>query len=196
MFERGGMAPLTVWTCLLNRHYVRRELLDAVNDVAKKMVARYPGTVVHYLDASFPFIDEFPLPPHLSHNDGKKLDLAFHYIDKKTGERSNECPSYIGYGICEGPKRGEEDMPAACAGKGYWQYSYLQSVFPQEGKELFEFDRERTKSLVYYFSRETDIAKIFIEPHLQKRLGLTSPKIKFHGCSAVRHDDHVHVQVY
>jgi len=190
VFERDHVAPLTWWTCILNRNYVRGELANAVNDVATKMNDKYPGTTVHYLDASFPWIDGFPLFPHLSHSDGKKLDLSFHY------EGTEQAPSFIGYGICEEPREGEENMPAACESQGYWRYSMTKRVYPQDNKSKFKFDRDRTKSLVYYFSRETDISTIFIEPHLKKRLGLTSPKIKFHGCGAVRHDDHVHVQVY
>jgi hypothetical protein len=65
---------------------------------------RFPGTVVSYLDAGFPFINKFPFVPHLSHNDGKKLDLAFYYIDKRTWQSSNTTPSCIGYGIGEEPR--------------------------------------------------------------------------------------------
>ena len=32
-------------------------------------------------------------------------------------------------------------------------------------------------------------------PHLKARLGLNSNKVRFHGCHAVRHDDHFHVQL-
>ncbi len=77
MFETNGLRPLTIWTCLLNRNYVRYELREITYHVATKMNNKYPGTVVNYLDANFPFINKFPLPPHLSHNDGKKLDVAF-----------------------------------------------------------------------------------------------------------------------
>jgi hypothetical protein len=53
----------------------------------------------------------------------------------------------------------------------------------------------RTKALVNMFVSEYEIGKIFIEPHLKTRLKLTSDKIRFHGCQAVRHDDHIHVQL-
>ncbi len=33
------------------------------------------------------------------------------------------------------------------------------------------------------------------KPHLKTRLKLSSAKIRFHGCQAVRHDDHIHVQL-
>ncbi len=51
VFEEDNIRPLNVWTCLLNRHYVRPELRDVVVDVAKRMSEKYPGTVVRYLDA-------------------------------------------------------------------------------------------------------------------------------------------------
>jgi murein endopeptidase len=49
--------------------------------------------------------------------------------------------------------------------------------------------------LVEILASEKSIGKIFIEPHLKTRLKLTTPKIRFHGCRAVRHDDHIHVQL-
>ena len=59
----------------------------------------------------------------------------------------------------------------------------------------YRFDEERTKALVLLFAANQSIGKIFIEPHLKQRLHLTSNKIRFHGCRAVRHDDHLHVQL-
>ena len=76
--------PLNRLTCLFNRNYVRPQLKQAAFAVAAEMNDKYPGSTLNYLDASFPFINGFPLMPHLSHNDGKKLDLAFFYIDNKT----------------------------------------------------------------------------------------------------------------
>ncbi len=99
--ETNHLQPLNILTCLLNRNYVRPELKQAAFDVAKQMNDKFPGTTTNYLDANFPFIDKFPLIPHLSHNDGKKLDFSFCYRDYKTGESTNECPSFIGCGICE-----------------------------------------------------------------------------------------------
>ena len=43
--------------------------------------------------------------------------------------------------------------------------------------------------------KQNEISKIFIEPHLKKRMNLKNPKIRFHGCRAVRHDDHIHLQI-
>lgn len=193
--ETGHIRPLNFLTCLLNRHYVRSDLREATMEVAKQMNSRFSGTVINYLDAGFPFMNGFPLIPHLSHNDGKKLDLAFCYIDNKTATTTNDVPSAIGYGISEEPRADEDNIANWCAQKGNWQYSILTKMVPQGNRLLYTFDSTRTKAMVNLFVLHPSIGKIFIEPHLKKRLQLTSQKIRFHGCQAVRHDDHLHVQL-
>ncbi|TAE50053.1 MAG: hypothetical protein EAZ89_12890 [Bacteroidetes bacterium] len=187
--------PAHLWTCLLNRHYVKPELREITFAVAEEMQKKYPGTFVKYLDANFPFIDKFPLPPHLSHIDGKKLDLSFQYRDHKTGEISPGVPSWLGYGICEEPRPGEENRPEACAEKGYWQYNLLRRIIPQGSKKRYLFDEAGTRAMVQAFVSKNGVRRILIEPHLKARLGLTSAKVRFHGCQAVRHDDHIHVEL-
>lgn len=188
--------PHMFLTCLLNRHYVRPELKQIAFEVGEQMHLKHPGTIINYLDANFPFFNKFPLIPHLSHNDGKKLDLSFCYMDFKTGLPTNEVPSVIGYGINEEPKGNEDNTAVICEAKGKWQYNFLSKIVPQGNKSKFTFDAERTKDLVNFFALNTGIGKIFIEPHLKARLRLTSDKVRFHGCQAVRHDDHIHVQLY
>lgn len=195
IFEKHNLKPANIWTCLLNRHYVRPQLKEMTFRVAEHMNQTYPGTKVNYLDANFPFMDGFPLLPHRSHSDGKKLDLSFQYNDSATGQVTNDVPSFIGYGICEEPKGGDENKPADCKQKGYWQYSLLQGLVSQDNKNKFAFDDQRTRELVNSFASKDEVAKVFIEPHLKTRLNLTSNKIRFHGCQAVRHDDHVHVEL-
>ena len=193
--ETNNLQPLNIMTCLLNRNYVREELKQTALEVAKQMNEKFPGTTVNYLEANFPFINKFPLVPHLSHNDGKKLDLSFCYRDSKTNEPTNDCPSFIGYGICEEPRPNEKNTADYCADKGNWQYSFLSNVISQDRKQDFTFDSNKTKELVTLFAKQSSIGKIFIEPHLKTRLNLTSNKIRFHGCHAVRHDDHIHIQL-
>lgn len=195
MLETNGLRPLTTWTCLLNRNYVRYELREISYRVARKISEKYPGTVVNYLDANFPFINEFPLPPHLSHSDGEKLDVAFFYKERESDKQTNNTPSFIGYGVYELPRSNEINKPEYCESRGYWQYSFLQYIVPQNRKAYFTFDEDRTMSLVSYFASEREVGKIFIEPHLKERLGLWDNKIRFHGCQAVRHDDHIHIQI-
>ncbi|MFZ6009851.1 MAG: hypothetical protein ACOYXT_05830 [Bacteroidota bacterium] len=195
VMETNGIQPLNVGTCLLNRHYVRPAMKSAVINTIKTVQQQFPEAKLNYLDANFPFIDRFPLFPHLSHNDGKKLDLAFFYRDKLTGNPTGRHPSFIGYGICEEPQHDEEDAAAGCEAKGYWQYSLLKKIVPQSQKKNFVLDTERTKFLVEQLVRQESVGKVFIEPHLKKRMHLASNKIRFHGCQAVRHDDHIHVQL-
>lgn len=195
LIEQNHLQPLNVITCLLNRHYVKPELKLATQKVAEQMNQQYPGTVLNYLDANFPFFDGFPLVPHLSHSDGKKLDIAFCYSNSITGKPSNASPSLIGYGVCEEPLPAEDNTAARCKQQGFWKYSFLKNVTSQSNKKELTFDAIRTGSMVNYFAASTCINKIFIEPHLKTRLKLNSRKIRFHGCHAVRHDDHLHVEL-
>lgn len=195
LFEKNHLQPTNLLTCLLNRNYVKPELRRVAFKVAQEINQKYPGVTINYLDANFPFLNKFPLFPHLSHNDGRKLDLSFQYNRAVLNQATNAVPSWIGYGICEEPKDGEENMAAYCASQGYWQYGWLRTVIPQTNKAYFRFNELRTKELVNAFASEKAIDRIFIEPHLKKRLKLTSDKILFHGCHAVRHDDHIHVQL-
>ena len=195
LLETRHVQPANILTILLNRNYVRPELRDATYEVARKMNEKYSGTVLNYLEANFPFIEKFPLLPHLSHNDGKKLDVSFHYFDASSGKLTNEVPSWLGYGVCEEPAQGEFDRPKECTQKGYWQYSFLSRIISQKNKDKYPFDPKRTKDLINFYLAQKSIAKILIEPHLKKRLNLTSDKVRLHGCNAVRHDDHIHVQL-
>jgi hypothetical protein len=196
MTREFHLQPQNILTCLLNRNYVRPQLKEIAQQTATVMNREFPGTELNYLDASFPFINKFPLFPHLSHNDGKKLDLSFCYIDRKSGDAMNKTPSFLGYGICEEPRDGEKDQPLFCSQQGYWEYSLMRKIVPQGNKKNFLFDSVRTRALVVHFITEPAIGKLFIEPHLKIRLGLNYDKIRYHGCHAVRHDDHIHVQLF
>lgn len=193
--ETRGLRPHNFMFCLLNRNYVRPALRDAILDVTAKLQEEYPGSVVNYLDTGFPFVNVFVLFPHLSHNDGKKADLSFQYTDA-AGAETGECPSWLGYGICEEPGPGEYDYPTECAEKkGGKTYSMLKKYYPQGNKANFIFDGKRTAFMVRAFSRHPSIGLVLIEPHLKKRLHLNG-RIGRAGCHAVRHDDHMHVQLW
>lgn len=186
------IGPTTFMTVLLNRNYVR----PALNELLEKVEQNLSGTKVriNYLDANFPFINKFPLLPHLSHSDGKKLDLSLIY-ESNTGEISNKQKSISGYGVFENPKVGESDQINHCVNKGYWQYDFPKYLtFGKKNKELI-FSKKGTKTLMLAILKEDALGKIFIEPHLKARLNLTHTKIRYHGCQAVRHDDHIHLQL-
>lgn len=195
VFRTKHLQPLRLATCLMNRHYVRPALKAAVLEIADKMGRYHPGTTVNYLDGGFPFLNSYPMLPHLSHNDGKKLDLSFLYLDKASGAPSDNAPSIIGYGICEEPRPGERNTAERCREQGYRWYDVLQRIVPQENKKNYVFDSLRMKALMTIITFHPDINKVFIEPHLRTRLELDSDKIRFHGCGAVRHDDHIHIQL-
>lgn len=179
---------------MLNRHYVNSELKEVSSEIANQLSSEFPGSRINYLDANFPFFDGFPLPPHLSHNDGKKLDLAFCYL--VDGEPSNSTPSFMGYGAYESPKEDEVNYPEICKKKGYWQYGFIGILIPKWRTNRYSIDEERTRFVIGKLSNESMISKIFIEPHLKKRWGFEkNNKVRFHGCQAVRHDDHIHLQI-
>lgn len=196
VFKRADIRPLHLVYPVLNRHYVKPGLRAVLERTTAACRASQPELQIRYLDANFPFADGFPLWPHLSHDDGRKLDLALFYTDVQTGRyAAGQAPSPIGYGVFAEPTGSEWDQPAACAKNGYWQYSALGWVVPQQRKDRFRLDKEVTRTVVRALARQNDVEKIFIEPHLKERLGLKSARIRFHGCHAVRHDDHIHVQI-
>lgn len=144
VFKGATVRPLTLLTPLLNRHYVDRRLSKVVQEVA----AQHPNLPIAYLDANFPFYDGFPLLPHLSHDDGRKLDLAFLYREPGTGEPVNyAAPAPLGYGGFEDPQTGETDRPAECLAAGHGQYDFTRYLAPSLLQRDLTFDRERMRTL-------------------------------------------------
>ena len=180
-----------ILTNLLNRNYVKPELNNILNDVSKSLDK---DIKVVYLDANFPFCDGFPLLPHLSHNDGKKIDISFIY---KNGDDklTNLKPSVSGYGVFEEPKFDENNQTKNCKENGYWQYDFTKHMtFGSFNKEI-KLSENATRKLILEILKHKKVSKLFIEPHLKNRLKLNNQKIRFHGCRAVRHDDHIHFQI-
>lgn len=175
-----------------NRNYVNSDLSKVLTEVSEDL-AQY-GIVINYLDANFPFIDRFPLLPHLSHNDGKKIDISLVYQDEN-GNVSKLVKSRSGYGVFEEPVGSEMNQTERCKTAGYFQYDYPKYLSFGEAHPELSFSEKSTKRLLNAILSKSEIEKIFIEPHLQNRLGLKHGKIRFHGCGAVRHDDHIHIQV-
>ncbi len=61
----------------------------------------------------------------------------------------------------------------------------------------WRLDEVRTAALVRLLAADPRVRRIFIEPHLKARLGLTHlAKVRFAGCQAARHDDHIHIDFY
>jgi hypothetical protein len=127
-------------------------MYDVDDHAALAMNNKYPGTVVNYLDAGFPFFDDFPLRPHLSHDDGKKLDVSF-VTNNDFGDPSNKVPSLIGYCAYEEPRPGEENKLAECAAKGYWQYNFLANLLKGHKRHYF-MNETKTRDLVSFIASD------------------------------------------
>lgn len=181
-------------TSLTNRDYVVPEMNEVLVKVSHKFKQVHPGIEIHCLDANFPFWDGFPLLPHLSHNDGKKLDISLIY-ENKEGKVGNEKPSRSGYGVFEAPLSSEYDQITVCKEKGYWQYDFPKYLTLGTTQTALDFSKKATKDLLKIIVEESAIAKVFIEPHIRSRIGIKHPKLRYHGCQAVRHDDHIHIQL-
>ncbi len=184
--------PTNYMTVLLNRNYVRPKLNELLSQTVKELDGS--GIEIHYLDASFPFINKFPLLPHLSHNDGKKLDISLIY-ETVQGDITNKQRSRSGYGFFENPKSTEFNQINKCLTHGYFQYDFPKYLtFGTINSDLI-FSEKGTKILIDEILSCQDLGKLFIEPHLKSRLNLKNSKVKYHGCGAVRHDDHIHIQL-
>ena len=179
---------------LANRNYVRPELNKSLKKIGEDFGKKNSGIKVNYLDANFPFIDKFPLLPHLSHNDGKKIDVSLVY-ENPNGKLTNKKPSVSGYGAYESPTEKEYDQISICKDKGYWQYDFPKYLTLGKINKEIKFSKKGTRELSNLIVKQREIGKLFIEPHLKKRMNLNSGKVRFHGCRAVRHDDHIHFQL-
>ncbi len=187
-----SIKPTNYMTVFLNRNYVRPKLNELLLQTEKELNGS--GIEIHYLDGNFPFMNKFPLFPHLSHNDGKKIDISLIY-ETKTGEITHKQKSISGYGVFEDPKSNEYNQIDKCLKSGYFQYDYPKYVtFGKINKDIV-FSEKGTKTLINSILKNKSLGKLFIEPHLKKRMNLAHDKIRYHGCRAVRHDDHIHLQL-
>jgi hypothetical protein len=184
--------PTSFMTVLLNRNYVRPEMNNLLRQTENAL--KNSNIEVHYLDANFPFINRFPLLPHLSHNDGKKIDLSLIY-ENQNGEISNKQKSNSGYGVFAKPRKNEINQIDKCINSGYFQYDYPKYLTLGEINKNLKFSEIGTKKLIENLLKQKNLGKLFIEPHLKNRLRLSDNRIRYHGCRAVRHDDHIHIQL-
>lgn len=171
---------------LMFRNYVNPNLKTLLINTSNET-----NLTITYLDANFPFADGFPLLPHLSHNDGNKIDLSFYYLDE-SGISTNKKPSISGYGAFVMNKNETSEV---CKENEYWQYDYPKYLTFGTINKL-EFDKIKTRQLLAALLSQSKTEKIFIEPYLKISMSLSNEsKIRFHGCKAVRHDDHIHLQI-
>lgn len=182
----NGSLQVRSWIfCATNRNYVTPEVKAVLLDASTSVNKAFPGTVTQVLDANFPFLDGFPLLPHLSHDDGEKVDLAFYYA-RDDGYLPGRTRSPVGYFAFEdGPTTCEEAWPTL-----RWDLQPLQRLWPD-----YTLETARTRVLIDVLVADPRVGKVFVEPHLKERLDVTHEKIRFQGCRAARHDDHIHVQL-
>ncbi|WP_299890196.1 hypothetical protein [uncultured Lacinutrix sp.] len=188
--SKQGLKCKNITYPILFRNYVKPKLKKLLEDSALSLIEQ-DNIKITYLDANFPFYDGFPLLPHRSHNDGKKIDICFMY-KTKNGLSTNKKPSISGYGVYV---KKENIATKNCIEKGYWQYDFPKYLTLGTINNL-DFDANATKKIITTFLSKSATQKIFIEPYLKTELKLNRyNKIRFHGCKAVRHDDHIHLQI-
>ncbi len=185
----------SLFYCATNRHYVAPDLKVIGDDLATYMNGTFAGTTTLALDGGFPFLDGFPLLPHLSHDDGRKLDLAFWYQDGSGTYLDGVTKSPIGYWGFEDPVEGSTQP---CADyhpvlSMRWDMTWFQPL-----TKPVAIEEQRTGAALRWLNSvgvQRGISKIFVEPHLAERLGVSGDAIRFQGCRAARHDDHIHIQI-
>jgi hypothetical protein len=181
----GTLAVRSWFYCATNRTYVTTELRDVLQDLANGVDERFPNAQTVVLDGNFPFLDGFPLLPHLSHDDGQKVDIGFYYRDDNKYLRG-QTRSPIGYFAFEA---GVEACPPRWLTLR-WDLTWLQPLW-----RPLELDEDRTKFALLWLAQDPRVGKVFVEPHLKDRLEAFGGKIRFQGCRAARHDDHIHIQL-
>ena len=184
---RGGdtLQVQSWFYCATNRNYVTTDLAEVLEDAANATAKAYPGTKTLVLDANFPFLTGFPLLPHLSHNDGEKADLAFFYKDQQ-GYLAGQTRSPIGYFAFE---QGVTNCPKVWPTLR-WDMGLVQWLWADYSAEPM-----RTRFLILALASDRRVGRILLEPHLKSSLGLNASKVRFQGCRAAGHDDHIHVQL-
>jgi len=190
--ERGALRVASPIYCLAHRHYVSREMHALAGDLARSVEKRYPGTLTLTLDANFPFFDGFPMLPHLSHDDGEKLDVAFYYARVGDGEYARGVlRSPIGYWAFEQP-RAVERQP--CRGRSSalrWDQHWFQPF----ARDDLALEGRRLTTALLWLERDGRARRAFLESHLVDRLDLNAHFVRFQGCNAARHDDHFHIEL-
>ncbi len=195
ILSSSSLRPANPFLYFFNRHYVKVEFKELLLELAETGKSKVSNLPMIYLDANFPFWDGFPLLPHLSHNDGKKIDFHFLYQDQE-GQPIQKSPSFWGYGFIEKPKPNEINWSKKCKKEGSWWYGLTQNWLFTPRNSKYALDENATRQLLIHLAQHPKTEKIFIEPNLKARLRLQHlSKIRFQGCHSVRHDDHIHLQM-
>jgi len=183
------IAVLNPLFCVLNRQYVHPAIKAHGDALASHMHQQFPGTRTRALDGSFPFVDGFPLLPHLSHTDGTRLDLAYYYRNASGAYELGRTKSPIGYWGFETPPSESKAQCIDSPGLSMrWDMAWLQPYFRD-----WTLDENRTRAALQWLADHplgTDYT-VLIEPYLEEQLSVSGEVIQFQGCQAARHDDHL-----
>ena len=152
--------------CAFNRHYVDRRLASLLTDLSRAIDRAYPGTLTLFLDANFPFLNGFPLLPHPSHSDGRKLEIAYYYADPAGSYLPGQLRSPIGYWTFEQP---DAAASSPCQNQSWlslrWDMKALQGLYPNRPLEP-----DRTRVALRWLVTEGQqfgVERVFVEPTLQ-----------------------------
>ena len=168
------------------KHWVTPTARAVLEAVTARFTRAHPGSAITYMEASWPSGIR-PMPPHLSHGDGRQVDIALFHLDR-AGKPLARPPTQSGYGAFEPPRPGE---PRPCA--AVTRPANNEDPPANRGWQL---DEARNRTLIQALLDDPRVARILIEPHLEQRLGFAGhPKMRFPGCHAMRHDSHIHVEV-
>lgn len=127
------------------------------------------------------------MPPHLSHGDGREIDVALFY-ETLDGAPLPRPPTSSGYYAFE-PRRLADPDP--CVGRR----RPGNNTDPPAAR-AWRLDEERTRTLIRALLDDTRVRRLLLEPHLKRRLGFANEdRIRFPGCNTLRHDGHIHVDV-
>lgn len=185
----GAIRPVWSQYCTAQRHYVTPSARSAIFDVSAAMARRWPGVAINYTEASWP-IGVRPMPPHHSHGDGRQIDISLYYETLDGKPLVSPKPRWNGFGAFEPPK--SESERVKCPKNS----DNAKGKDPPKDR-TWRLDEGRTRDLIRIFIKDSRVRRVFIEPHLKQRLGFAQEsKVRFAGCNAARHDDHVHVDFY
>jgi hypothetical protein len=182
--SEGNLRAAHAFYCFNNRNWVTPRAQAAMRDVAAAVARAHPGSAVIYTEASWPS-GERPMPPHLSHGDGRQVDIALFY-ETNAGEPLRRPPTPSGYFAFEPRRPGDPDP---CPG--------ADRPGPDDdppARRNWRLDEARTRTLIRALLDDRRVRRLLLEPHLKQRLGFGhEDRIRFPGCNTARHDDHVHV---
>jgi hypothetical protein len=184
--EAGPLRPVHPDYCRRQRQFVTPRVRATLLAASEAFAARHPGRVVRYMEASWPS-GERPMPPHLSHGDGREIDIVLFYEDRSG--RPKRQPTASGYGGFEPPRREAERV---CQG-----VASTHSFPDPPPTRAWRLDEAASADPMRLLLADRRVRRIFIEPHLKGRLGFVADaRVRFAGCQAARHDDHLHVDFY